>query len=195
MSRFCRRIAILLGLLLLLGTALAQGQRMFADGGDLRGAVLAQRVALGLKKTSGEEELSWKSRVSRTDWFDGGSEVLKKGKYGYIYDIETGIVVHIKRTGGTGHADCEPASRSDTAKLKKISGGKFTSEAHPVILYAGGRFVTCGISTKPHGKQTICNNGYDGQFCLHMAGSLEHGEEGVNEAQQKAVALAYKWAH
>ena len=195
MSRFCRRIAILLGLLLLLGTALAQGQRMFADGGDLRGAVLAQRVALGLKKTSGEEELSWKSRVSRTDWFDGGSEVLKKGKYGYIYDIETGIVVHIKRTGGTGHADCEPASRSDTAKLKKISGGKFTSEAHPVILYAGGRFVTCGISTKPHGKQTISSNGFKGQFCIHMAYSRTHGSNKVDKDHMNAIKKAYNWAH
>ena len=180
MSRFCRRMAVLVGILLLFGTA-------FASGGEVS--------AYGLKATSGVEDLSWMERVSKTGWFDGGSEILKKGKYGYIYDIETGIVVHIKRTGGSGHADCEPACRSDTAKLKKISGGKFTLDSHPVILYAGGKFVACGISTKPHGKQTISNNGFDGQFCLHMLGSTGHGDEGVSEAHQKSVAQAYKWAH
>ena len=185
----------MVGILLLLGAAFASGPRIGAGDAGTPEAVTARRSAAALKTTSGEDELSWKSRVGKTDWYDGGSDILKKGKYGYIYDIDTGIVVHIKRTGGTGHADCEPASRSDTAKLKKISGGKFTLDSHAVILYAGGKFAACGISTKPHGKQTITNNGYDGQFCLHMAGSLEHGEEGVNEAHQKSVARAYKWAH
>lgn len=138
---------------------------------------------------------AWKSRVAKLNWNDGGSGVLKKGEYGYIYDIDTGIAVHIKRMGGSGHADCEPASRSDTAKLLKIAGGTFDWDCHAVILYSDGKFVACSITTKPHGDQTITSNGYDGQFCLLMAGCKAHEGNASTEDHQKAVDRAYKWAH
>ena len=138
---------------------------------------------------------SWKSKVVKLNWFEGGSDVLKNGAYGYIYDINTGTVVHIKRMGGRYHADCEPASASDTAKLKKIAGGKFSWDAHAVILYAGGKYVACAINTMPHGSQTLTNNGFDGQFCLHMTGSRTHETNSENATHQAAVNAAYRWAH
>ena len=148
-------------------------------------------TASGSAKRSG----SWKSRVVKLNWFNGGSSVLPVGSYGYIYDIDTGVVVHIKRMGGTNHADCEPSSRSDTAKLLKIAGGSFSWDSHAVILYANGKFVACGINTKPHGDQTLTGNGYNGQFCLHMAGSKTHGSDTYNTDHQSSVVRAYNWAH
>ena len=138
---------------------------------------------------------SWKRKVVKMNWFNGGSSVLKKGAYGYIYDIDTGISVRIKRMGGSNHADVEPATKSDTAKLLKIAGGTFSWDSHAVILHAGGRYVACAINTKPHGDQTITSNGYNGQFCLHMTGSKTHGSDSVNENHQKSIAEAYRWAH
>ena len=138
---------------------------------------------------------SWRPKVVKLDWFKTGKNVLKRGSYGYIYDIDTGITVRIKRMGGTNHADVEPATASDTAKLKKISGGKFSWVSHAVILNAGGKYVACGINTMPHGSQTIRNNNYNGQFCLHMVGSLTHGSTSVNAAHQASIDRAYNWAH
>ena len=152
----------------------------------------------GGSKSSAKKKISssaWKSKVIRMNWFDGGSGVLKKNGYGYIYDIRTGLVVHIKRMGGSNHADVEPVSKSDTAKLKRIAGGSFDWDSHAVILYAGGRFVACAINTKPHGDQTIRSNGYNGQFCLHMSGSKTHGSCKVNGEHQSAINKAYRWAH
>lgn len=149
----------------------------------------------GGSEKSGGSGTSWKSKVVKMNWFDGGSSVLKKGHYGYIYDIDTGLTVHIKRMGGSNHADCEPATKTDTAKLKKIAGGSFSWDSQAVILYADGKFVACAINTKPHGDQTITNNGYDGQFCLHMSGSKTHESDSVNEEHQKAINKAYNWAH
>ena len=137
----------------------------------------------------------WADKVVKMDWFKGGSEVLKTGSYGYIYDIDTGIIVRIKRMGGHNHADVEPATAADTAKLKRIAGGKFSWKSHAVILSAGGKYVACGINTLPHGDQTIKNNNYDGQFCLHMTNSITHGSQKENEAHQKSIERAYKWAH
>ncbi|MBQ3424760.1 MAG: hypothetical protein IJH38_06155 [Clostridia bacterium] len=138
---------------------------------------------------------SWKSKVVKLDWFKGGSSVLKRGGYGYLYDIASGITLRIKRMGGTNHADVEPATASDTAKLKRIAGGKFSWNTYAAILRAGGKYVACSINTMPHGSQTIRNNNYNGQFCLHMVNSLTHGSTSINQNHQACIEKAYAWAH
>ena len=147
------------------------------------------------RSQSGGKKASAKSAVVKMDWFSGGNKVMKKGSYGYIYDIKTGIKVKIKRMGGHNHADVEPATAADTRKLLKISGGKWSWDAHAVILSAGGKLVACSINTMPHGDQTITDNGYEGQFCLHMSGSLTHASGTLNKYHQKAINAAYNWAH
>ena len=174
--------------------------RVENKSGSARGYILTSCLSSKKVKVNTADSPSfgsgaWKSKVVKLNWFDGGSSVLKKGDHGYIYDIDTGIVVHIKRMGGTNHADCEPVSRSDTSKLLKIAGGTFDWDCHAVILYADGKFVACSINTKPHGDQTITSNGYDGQFCLHMVGSKTHESDSVSADHQKAIERAYKWAH
>jgi len=144
---------------------------------------------------SGSGSGSWKSRVIAMDWFKGGENVLKKGQYGYIYDIKSGYTIRIKRMGGSNHADVEPATKSDTAKLYAMCGGSYSWDSRPVILYASGKFVACAINTMPHGDQTISNNGFNGQFCLHMVNSLTHGSQKVNSSHQSAIKAAYYWAH
>jgi len=138
---------------------------------------------------------SWKSKVVKLDWYKTGKDVLKRGGYAYLYDITTGIKLRIKRMGGTNHADVEPATKADTAKLKKIAGGKFSWVCHAVILQANGQYVACSVNTMPHGQQTIDNNGYDGQFCLHMVNSKTHGSGKVNPNHQACIEKAYNWAH
>ena len=177
---------------------------LFMSGAGLSETLAARRVektAVTLPETDIESpytltgSASWKHKVVAMDWYEGGSSVLKKGHYGYIYDIGTSITVKIKRMGGTAHADVEPATKKDTAKLKKLSGGSWSWARRPVILHAGGKFVACSINTKPHGDQTITNNGYDGQFCLHMVNSRTHGSDQVDADHMAAIKKAYNWAH
>lgn len=191
-------------------TAIAQGTKVEIVGmsgsyyqvkvGSVKGYVRTNSVtrtkpSANAGSSSGNTFTKNRSRVVKLNWFNGGSSVLKTGSYGYIYDIDTGITVKIKRMGGHNHADVEPATKSDTAKLLKIAGGTFSWESHAVILHAGGKYVACAINTLPHGDQTLYNNGYDGQFCLHMTGSLTHGSESVNEKHQASIDRAYSWAH
>jgi hypothetical protein len=139
--------------------------------------------------------MSWKSKVVKMDWFGKGQTVLKKGSYGTIYDIKSKSAIKIKRMGGHNHADVEPATASDTAKLLKACNGKWSWDSRSVILSASGNYVACAINTMPHGDQTIHNNNYDGQFCLHMVGSRTHGSDSVNPNHQRAIDKAYNWAH
>jgi len=145
--------------------------------------------------SSSKTATSWKDKVVVMDWFNGGSSVLDRGDYGYIYDCETGIQIRVKRMGGHHHADLEPATAEDTAKLLKMAGGKFSWDSRAVILHSEGKYVACAINTMPHGDQTISNNGYNGQFCLHMVDSRTHGSDTVNTAHQAAIKKAYNWAH
>ena len=156
---------------------------------------LASSAAKSKSSSKSGSKKSWKSKVVKMNWYSGGSEVLKKGWYATIYDIDTGITVRIKRMGGHNHADVEPASSADTVKLLKVAKGHFDWKSHAVILKAGGKYVACAINTMPHGDQTIRNNNYDGQFCLHMCGSKTHGSGKENSAHQAAIDRAYRWAH
>ena len=158
----------------------------------LKSCVSKSKVSTDTGSTS---STSWKSKVVTMNWFSGGSSVLATGSYGYIYDIDTGITLRIKRMGGHNHADVEPATAADTAKLLKVAGGTFSWDSHAVILHAGGKYVACGINTKPHGDQTITNNNYNGQFCLHMTGSTTHENDAVNANHQASIQRAYEWAH
>ena len=137
---------------------------------------------------------SWRRQVERVEWFNGGSKIVKRGGYAYIYDIDTGLTLRIKRKGGTNHMDVEPASKKDTATLKKIAGGTFSWESHAVVLIKGGRYIAAAINTQPHGEYTIKDNDFPGQFCLHMVGSRTHETNKVNPEHQKSIERVLKWS-
>ncbi|MBQ8110591.1 MAG: hypothetical protein IJ124_10565 [Clostridia bacterium] len=170
-----------------------QNSKGSATGYVKTGCVSRSKVSADTAKSAGSS--SWKSKVVKLQWFKDGKNVLKKGSYGYIYDIDTGIELKIKRMGGHYHADVEPATITDTAKLLRVAGGHFSWKSHAVILKAGGKYVACGINTEPHGDQTIKSNGYNGQFCLHMVGSWTHASSKENDYHQSSIERAYRWAH
>ena len=144
------------------------------------------------KSSSSSSSSSWKSKVVALDWFDSGKNVLRKGHYGYVLDIRSGYMIKVKRMGGHNHADIEPATKSDAAKLKKLGA---SWHARPAILKVDDKYVACSINTMPHGDQTISDNNFDGQICLHMVGSMTHGGENVRSDHQSAIKKAYNWAH
>jgi hypothetical protein len=119
---------------------------------------------------------------------------VHKGRYASLYDIDTGLTLRIKRKGGTNHMDVEPATKADTATLKKIAGGTFSWKSHAVVLIAKGRYIAAAINTMPHGEYTIKDNGFPGQFCLHMVGSKTHETDRVNPEHQKSIERVLKWS-
>ena len=134
------------------------------------------------------------SKVLAVNWWTAGQYVLNRGGYGYLYDILSGQVIHVKRLGGTNHMELEPATAEDTVKLLSACGGSFSWDSRPVIFYANGYFLAAAINTMPHGDQSITNNNYEGQFCMHMVGSLTHASQSINTNHQKAILAACYWA-
>lgn len=146
------------------------------------------------RKSGGTSPSSWKSKVVKMDWFKEGKNLVKKGSYATLYSIDTGKQFRIKRMGGSSHMDVEPATAADTAIFKSIAK-TWSWKSYAMILIANGKYVACGVNAMPHGDQTIKDNDFDGQFCLHMVNSRTHGSDSVNKEHQKSIDRAYKWAH
>lgn len=157
------------------------------------GSAYAYIAKSALSKSKPSDTTVLASQVQLVKW-SKGKNLFSKGDYVQLYDIMSGITVRVRRLGGSNHAELEPASAEDTAKLLKMSGGKFSWNSRPVILHAGGKFIAAAINTMPHGAQSIKNNNYDGQFCLHLVGSKTHGSNCENSHHQAAIKYAYLWA-
>lgn len=149
--------------------------------------------AYAVAKTAAVAKASAASKVKLVSWSSGKNLVSKRG-YAYIYDIKSGLSIRVRRLGGSNHMEMEPLTADDTENLKKIGGGKFSWDSHPVILYNGSKYVAAAINTMPHGEQSIKTNNFDGQFCLHLLGSKTHGSNEENSNHQAAVKYAYAWA-
>ena len=83
---------------------------------------------------------------------------------------------------GKTHADVEPLTAADTAKLCQIYGK--TSAANlpynrrAMVLTVGSTQFVCSIYPQPHGQQNITNNNFNGQFCVHFRGSTINSGDG-----------------
>ena len=140
--------------------------------------------------------------AEKIDWFTGGiQELWPRGANVKVYDVKTGIVWWAHRWAGAYHADVEPLTAADTARLCQIYGvskaSQITSknlwQRRPCLVTIGNRTFACSLYGEPHnyGADTIPNNNMDGQVCLHFTNSKTHGSKKV-DAYHKA-AIQYAW--
>ena len=135
---------------------------------------------------------SGKITTERLDWFNGGKYVIPNGAVFQIKDVSTGLIFSVRRQSGGNHMDAEPLTAEDTAILKKINGGTFSWRRRAVLVKYNGHVYAASIYSEPHGTNTILDNNFDGQFCLHFYGSKTHGTDRVDADHQKCVEQAMK---
>ena len=130
-------------------------------------------------------------KTERLDWFNGGSSKIPRNAVIKIKDVRTGLVFTGKVLYGSNHLDVEPLTAADTAILLKINGGEFSYKRRPMLVLYSGHVYACSIYSEPHGDQSIYNNNFDGQFCLHFYGSKTHGTDRVDEDHAECERYAY----
>ena len=135
---------------------------------------------------------SGKITTERLDWFNGGKYVIPNGAVFQIKDVSTGLIFSARRQSGGNHMDAEPLTAEDTAILKKINGGTFSWRRRAVLVKYNGHVYAASIYSEPHGTNTILDNNFDGQFCLHFYGSKTHGTDRVDADHQRCVEQAMK---
>ena len=102
------------------------------------------------------------------------STLLTPGTAYQITDYNTGSSFSVKYTGGSGHAEVECASPSDTALLLEAFGGTFNYSKRPVVIQLSGRMIAASLQGYPHGDDQVSANEMAGHVCLFFDGSLSH---------------------
>jgi len=91
-----------------------------------------------------------------------------------VLDIGTGIYYYVLSMSNGNHADVEPISAGDTARLMESFGGVATWSGRPVWVTVGNRTFSAAIHSVGHAQETVAGNGMTGHVCLHFYGSTTH---------------------
>lgn len=118
------------------------------------------------------------------------SKLWKKGSVATVVDVLTGKEFKVKRWSGREHADIEPLTAADTAIMKSIYGGSWSWRRRAVAVLIDGKLIAGSMNGMPHGVQTILDNDFEGQFCIHFLGSKVHASNQVDPDHQTMIRYA-----
>ena len=116
-----------------------------------------------------------------------------------VIDLDTGITYNMIRCNqsySVGHADVAPATKADTANLKKTFDGNLSAYRRAVLVNMGGTWIAASIYAEPHGSTGVAGNGMnrsDGtlqQVCIHFRSSWTNGRGLVDSAHQYQIMRA-----
>ena len=128
--------------------------------------------------------------------------IFYKGCVATVTDVKTGISFQVKRWSGGSHADVEPLTASDTAAICRIYGVTSASniteknnyQRRSILVTISGHSYAASMYGVPHNASegnTIKDNNYNGQFCIHFTNSSTHGTKNVDADHQNAINYAY----
>ena len=141
--------------------------------------------------------------AEKIDWWTGGiNTIWKRGMNVRITDVKTGITFWAHRWAGANHVDAEPLTAADTKRICNIYGVSSAQEIAGKNLYQRrALWVTIGTHTYcasmygvPHNYpdgDTIANNDYKGQFCVHFTNSKTHTSNRVDPTHTETIQYAY----
>lgn len=141
-------------------------------------------------------------KAEKIDWYTGGiNELWARGDNYQIFDVYTKTVWWAHRWAGGDHADIEPLTAADTAVLCAAYGVSTAKEIatkdlwqrRPCLVTIGSRTFACSLYGEPHGTQTILDNNFPGQCCLHFTNSKTHGTKQVNSYHTAAIQYAWEY--
>ena len=131
-----------------------------------------------------------KGRVRMTEW-NQVNKIIPRGATYKIIDVRTGVSWNGRRLGGWLHIDTEPLTAEDTAKMKRVYGGRWSWNRRAVWVVYGSYVFAASINGMPHGGQSIGNNNFNGHSCIHFYKSKTHVRQTMDPAHQAAVKQAY----
>ena len=121
-------------------------------------------------------------------WTIGIQQIFAVGVVATITDVDTGISWKEKRFAGKNHADIQPLTKEDTAKLKKVYG-HWSWKRRAVFVTINGENYAASIHGMPHGGSNLSNN-FPRHHCCHFLNSRTHGSDKIDANHQKMVAKA-----
>ena len=100
---------------------------------------------------------SWKSRSA-----------CRQYPYATVYDYSTGISWQVHMFSYGKHAEAEPLTAADTAKLEQAFGGNTWTPKAVWVIFADGTVRMATTHSMPHEVQHITDNNFPGHLCIHF---------------------------
>ena len=112
-------------------------------------------------------------KVQYANWYEKVKSVARSYPYATVYDFATGISwqVHIFSLGA--HADYEPVTANDTARMEKVFGGNTWNPRAVWVVFSDGSVYIGSTHSMPHEVQHIRDNNFGGHSCLHFPRTQE----------------------
>lgn len=101
-------------------------------------------------------------------WYTEVRARAKLYPYATIYDFATGISWQVHMFSLGAHADAEPLTSADTAKMERAFGGNTWNPKPVWVIFGDGRVYMASTHSMPHAPQHRTDNGFDGHFCMHF---------------------------
>jgi LysM repeat protein len=128
------------------------------------------------------------------DWFKEVQYIFKNGDIATVTDLDTGKSFKISRLYGRNHADVEPLTAEDTKIMKSIYGSWSWDRRAIIVTVEDSKGVLRNIAGSmngmPHGGESIKDNNFKGQFCIHFKSSRTHSGNRLDSGHQSAVKKA-----
>ena len=169
--------------------AFQKANGLTADG--IVGSKTLAALGVDLAKTQSTDDGGVHGTARTMDWWTSDiQKIFAVGVVATITDVDTGISWKEKRFAGKNHADIQPLTKADTAKLKKVYG-HWSWKRRAVFVTINGENYAASIHGMPHGGSNL-NNNFPGHHCCHFLNSRTHGSNKVDANHQKMVAKAAK---
>ena len=136
------------------------------------------------------------SEVQLLHWFNEVKTSLKTGQNILAYEPKSGISFTLYVMSRGRHADVEPLTAEDTAKMMRAWNNEVTWT--PKVVYIklpDGRWSLATMHNVAHGSQTIKGNDFDGQNCVHFLRDMDECKENdpnYGVTNQNAIRKVWK---
>lgn len=137
------------------------------------------------------QRLGISGKVQLMPWSEADSFFYKEC-VATVTDVRTGISWKEKRFGGWFHADSEPLTAEDTAKMKEAYGGSWSWDRRAIWVTIDGVTAAASMNGMPHMVSTTGGNNFPGHHCIHFYQSKVHENSKECPRHQAEVQYSYK---
>jgi len=108
------------------------------------------------------------ANVQYLNWYTSIRAEAKKYPYATVYDFSSGISWQVHMFSFGAHADAEPLTAADTAKMEKAFGGNTWNPKAVWVVFGDGSIYMASTHSMPHPPQHRTDNNFDGHVCIHF---------------------------
>ncbi|MDD6051715.1 MAG: peptidoglycan-binding protein [Clostridiales bacterium] len=101
-------------------------------------------------------------------WYATVRNEARKYPYATLFDPQSGISWQVHMFSFGKHAEIEPLTANDTAKMNQVCGKEDWTPMPVWVIFADGSIRIATTHSVPHGVQHRTDNSFPGHACLHF---------------------------